>query len=153
MGLNHPRGRRPDRWHRTWLYHWRRTHRRHGMRLDYPRGCRFNGRRGSNRRHGVRIRNRRWTDRAATGELLSRNRAAAAVSGASAAAGNVAIAAAKVTATATDAARIVPQFTVQSNRSGARLMHARRNDGARPVADGNYARPSAEWRRRGRMEP
>ena len=76
------------------------------MRLDHPRGRRFNGRRGTNRRHRVRIRNRRWTDCAATGELLSRNRATAAVSGASAAAGSVAIAAAKVTATATDAARI-----------------------------------------------
>src|SRR5438270_7757557 len=32
-------------------------------------------------------------------------------------------------------------------------MKSRRNDGARPVADGNYARPAAEWRRRGRMEP
>src|SRR5438477_8855830 len=32
-------------------------------------------------------------------------------------------------------------------------MKSRRNDGARPVADGNYARPAAEWRRRGRMKP
>src|SRR5438105_3037165 len=34
-----------------------------------------------------------------------------------------------------------------------RLMNSRRNAAARRVADGNYARPAAEGRRRGRMEP